>query len=229
MSLEDQVTLRAVKWVAATGNQTFLYTDGDWFGTSNSAKVQDPGASMDSKFLFTFQGCGSTSNGKINYGDRINIKSADNGYIQCGGGTCDAKNAASCNQNYWQVFYIESTTGKTGAVVIGDIVKIKQETGDKCSILAADNSHVFCGSTSNNNEYIQILPRNGTMGETAAASQAEYDKNRDQLLKEQDPAQYNAVKFLDGLTNPYYIAAAISLISCCCCMIIILIVLVKFM
>lgn len=104
----DIVTLAAKNWVAIPGKQTFIYAvrDLNWLGTDNSVSVDDPGKNIDSKYQFKLTKCGGE--GALSYGDRVNIESVTNRFVQCGGGTCNSGNNPSCNTNDWQVFTIEN-------------------------------------------------------------------------------------------------------------------------
>jgi len=212
----DQITIAGINWVANQSKQTFLYavSDQNWFGTDNNVTVVDPGQKMDTKYLFQINKCGGS--GPINFGDRVNLQS-NNKYIQCGGGTCNSGNNQSCTTNDWQVFVITSPTGASGNLHIGDTMTFNQESAGHCSILPADNSKIFCGTTNNNNQYLSIRLPNGTNGESAAASQTTYDNNRDTLLKKQDPTQANTNAFVKKIdptnwTIPSYVYIILAII-----------------
>ena len=195
----QEISISAINWVANSNQQTFLYSvqDKNWFGVDNNTTVTDVGKKLPGKYIFKIIKC--SGSGDIFYGDIINLESS-NKFIQCGVGTCNSGNNASCNDRDWQKFTIKSDSGKSGQVKIGDTVQIVSYA-DNCAILPADNSLIWCGS-SNNNEMLKILLPNGTIGESAKESQDKYNKNRDELLKKQDPTQYNTNEFFDGLFNP---------------------------
>lgn len=192
----DTVSVAATNWVAAIGKQTFLYAEKNlnWLGTDNNVDVRDIGKNLDIKYLFKISLC--SGSGTVNYGDRINVEALNNRFVQCGGGTCDSGNQSSCRGDDWQIFTIKSTVGNSGPVKIGDSITITQETGGKCSILPADNSKVFCGTTINNNEYLKFFLPNGTDGASAQESQEIYNEGRDELQAKQNPAQKAADDFV---------------------------------
>lgn len=198
----DVITLAAKNWVAVKGKQTFLYAvqDLNWFGTDNNTTVADVGQNLPVKYQFKLIKCGGS--GVINYGDRVNIESVSNKFIQCGSGNCNSGNNASCTTNDWQVFTVVSPNRTSQPLAIGHTITLTQETGGKCSVLPADNSLIYCGSTINSNEYLTILLPNGTDGSSAAESQKKYDDNRDTLLAQQNPSQAGLEKagdFFGGL------------------------------
>jgi hypothetical protein len=226
----DTVSLAAKNWVAIPGKQTFLYSSKDlnWFGTDNSVDVSDPGQNIESIYLFKLVLC--SGSGAISYKDRVNLESITNSFVQCGGGTCNSGNKASCNANDWQVFTVESPFNNTGNVKIGDTITLSQETGGKCSILPADDSKIFCGTTVNNNEYLQVYLPNGTDGRTAQEAQSVYNDNRSKLLKAQNPSQAgledlgSSLGGLFTLSNETKIAIAL----CICCVLLCSVMLVVF-
>jgi hypothetical protein len=187
----DIITISAINWVANKSKQTFLYAtpDKNWFGNDNNVTVVDVGNNLDTKYLFKINKC--SGSGPIYYGDRVNLQSLNNKYIQCGGGTCNSGNNPSCTTNDWQVFVITSPFGRTGNLHIGDTMTFNQESEGHCSILPADNTLIWCGSTNNNNQYLAILLPNGTNGISSTLSQLTYDSNRTKLLTQQEPIQAN--------------------------------------
>lgn len=236
----DIISLAAKNWVAVPGKQTFLYATRDlnWFGTDNNVTITDPGNNIDSRYLFKITICGGS--GSVKYGDRVNIESLTNKFIQCGSGTCNSGNNPSCVANDWQVFTVVSATGKTGNVNIGETLTLTQETGGKCSILPADNSKILCGTTINSNEYLQFFLPNGTDGRTAEEAQQAYNDNRSNLLRTQNSSQagledtgkvINSVG--DGITGLFEISleTKIGLALCCCCILLcsVMLVLLKLM
>ena len=229
----DNVSLAAKNWVAVPGKQTFLYSTKDlnWFGTDNNVDVLDPGNNLDQKYLFKLVLC--SGSGVITYGSRVNLESLNNGFVQCGGGTCNSGNRPSCNGNDWQVFTVESPFRNTGNVKVGDTITLTQETGGKCSILPADNSKIFCGTTVNNNEYLQIYLPNGTDGSSSQESQNAYDGNRDGLLAKQNPSQAGLEEAGKGISGLFEISNGtkimIALLVCCILFCSCFSVLLKFM
>lgn len=229
----DNVSLAAKNWVAVPGKQTFLYSTKDlnWFGTDNNVDVTDPGNNLDSKYLFKLVLC--SGSGVITYGSRVNLESLNNGFVQCGGGTCNSGNKSSCSTNDWQVFTVESPFRNTGNVKVGDTITLTQETGGKCSILPADNSKIFCGTTVNNNEYLQIYLPNGTDGSSAQESQNAYDDNRDKLLRKQNPSQAGLEEATAAFTGLFKLSdemkIMIALMVCCILFCSCFSVLLKFM
>lgn len=218
----DIITIAAINWVAAPSSQTFLYavSDKNWFGTDNNVRVANVGKNIDSKYQFKIIKC-SPGSGPINYGDRVNLQSVNNNtYIQCGNGTCNSGNTSGCNTGDWQVFLITSPTRATGNLYIGDTFTFNQETGNHCSILPADNATVLCGSTNNNNQYLQILLKNGTNGISADESQTIYDNNRNALGNRQDPRQFNSFSQNTNITY-IYIAFGILFLLLLSCIVII--------
>lgn len=193
----DVISFAAKNWVAVKGKQTFLYAvqDLNWFGTDNNTTVADPGQNLPVKYQFKLIKCGGS--GAINYGDRVNIESVSNKFIQCGSGNCNSGNNPSCNTNDWQVFTVVSPNRTSEPLAIGHTITLTQETGGKCSVLPADNSLIYCGSTINSNEYLTILLPNGTDGSSAEESQKKYDDKRDALLAQQNPSQANLEKASD--------------------------------
>jgi hypothetical protein len=215
----DTVSLAAKNWVAIQGKQTFLYSakDLNWFGTDNSVDVSDPGQNIESRYLFKLVLC--SGSGGISYGNRVNLESITNGFVQCGGGTCNSGNRPSCNANDWQVFTVESPFNNTGNVKIGDTIALTQETGGKCSILPADNSKIFCGTTVNNNEYLQVYLPNGTDGRTAQEAQIVYNENRSELLRAQNPSQAGLEDLGSSLNGLFTLSneTKLMLALCICC------------
>lgn len=193
----DVITLAAKNWVAVKGSQTFLYAvqDLNWFGTDNNTTVENVGTNLPVKYQFKLIKCGGS--GVINYGDRVNIESVSNKFIQCGSGNCNSGNNPSCNTNDWQVFTVVSPNRTSEPLAIGHTITLTQETGGKCSVLPADNSLIYCGSTINSNEYLTILLPNGTDGSSAEESQGKYNANRTTLLNKQNSSQAGLEKVGD--------------------------------
>lgn len=229
----DIISLAAKNWVAVPGKQTFLYAvkDLNWFGTDNNVSVRDPGNNLDSRYLFKITICGGS--GAIKYGDRVNIESLTNKFIQCGSGSCNSGNNPSCNTNDWQVFTVVSATGKNGNVIIGETITLTQETGGKCSILPADNSLIYCGTTINSNEYLRFFLPNGTDGASAQEAQDAYNDNRSALLNQQNPSQGGLEDLGKGFAGLFKISTEtkIGLALCCCCILLcsVMLVLLKIL
>lgn len=201
-------SIAAINWISNNSSvQTFLYavSSNNWFGVQDNISVNDPGNPLATQYLFSFILC--QGSGNINYGDHFNI-SCNNKYIQCGGGNCSSGVSANCSDGSWQIFKFTSPSGKTGPVYIGETLMIEQVVTPGKYILPAGNSQVWLGSTSNHNEYLQVLLSNGTNGQTASAAQTNYSANFNTALAQQNPvaASLNNVgTSLNNLFNGNYL------------------------
>lgn len=156
------VTFKYWNWVGNKYKWTFMFVDGKWVGTDDNVSVSKSDLDNKYKFKITKIGCKDFSS-IVKYGDKIQLRSLNNRYVQCGAGTCSTvEDAGNCDQD-WQTFQIMSADGKSGNVKLGDPIQIRQVTGTNCSITAAGSRTTWCVDGQFGNSLIVILPKNGSI------------------------------------------------------------------
>ena len=207
----DLFCIRASQWAGdGDGNFTYLYIDGDWFGTSTKVNIIS-GEPLIIKYQFSFLKCNGS--GVINFGDTVNLKSqSTNKYINCGAGTCSGNHANSCKTGDWEVFTIESMEGYTGQIMLGDVITIKQVVSG-CKITPAGENKVWCQNQNGNDNFnLRLTKINGYITDDITTEIKELEIERKNVISSNDSFRATTDKIGDIFSGNIIISIVICLL-----------------